>query len=87
MADAIQGWTQAYNTLFTGLAWDRLGHRITKVVSEAPAIGTSFGQNIRVPNEISRWSALDRQQEKLATTRPLFREAKVVNVVATLDSF
>jgi hypothetical protein len=26
-----------------GLAWDRLGHGITKVVSEAPAVGCSVG--------------------------------------------
>jgi hypothetical protein len=37
-----------------GLAWDRLGRGITKVVSEALAVVTSFGQNIRVPDEISR---------------------------------
>jgi hypothetical protein len=38
----------AYNTLITGLAWDRLGHGITKVVSEAPAVGCVDSSDVGV---------------------------------------
>jgi hypothetical protein len=33
-----------------GLAWDRLGHGITKVVSEAPAVATDKGRREDVVN-------------------------------------